>query len=178
VIHRDIKPANILISWDGRVKVTDFGIAELLSALGTDLGMVFGTPGYIAPELICGRPSQAAGDMFSVGVTLYECLTGLAPFDRTNMKETLEATLRYEPPLPTTVNPFIPLPLETAVMRMLAKDPSGRLSNAAELVATLRSMTSEQRFQLNPRTTRSRRTALKHADPMYVPTVSLARADV
>ena len=93
VIHRDIKPANILISWDGTVKVTDFGIAELLSAL-TDLSMVFGTPGYMAPELIGGRGSLPAGDMFSAGVTLYQCLTGFAPFDRPNMKETLEATLR------------------------------------------------------------------------------------
>jgi serine/threonine-protein kinase len=176
VIHRDIKPANILISWDGTVKVTDFGIAELLSALGTDLGMVFGTPGYIAPELIGGRASLAAGDMFSAGVTLYECLTGTAPFDRPNMKETLEATLRHEPPTPGSIRPFIPPLLETTVMKMLAKDPSQRLSSAAELVATLRRMTAERRFTINPNTNRMRRTA-RRADPMYVPTVSLAKAD-
>jgi hypothetical protein len=176
VIHRDIKPANILISWDGTVKVTDFGIAELLSALGTDLGMVFGTPGYIAPELIGGRPSLPAGDMFSVGVTLYECLTGVAPFDRPNMKETLEATLRHEPPFPASVRPFIPPLLETTVMKLLAKDPSERLASAAELVATMRRMTTERRFTLNPHTNRMRRSA-RRADPMYVPTVSLAKAD-
>ena len=176
VIHRDIKPANILISWDGTVKVTDFGIAELLSALGTDLGMVFGTPGYIAPELIGGRASMPAGDMFSVGVTLYECMTGVAPFERPNMKETLEATLRHEPPLPTSLQPFIPPLLETTVMKLLAKDPSERLASAAELVATLRRMTAERRFALNPHTNRMRRSA-RRADPMYVPTVSLAKAD-
>ncbi len=175
VIHRDIKPANILISWDGRVKITDFGIAELLSALGTG-SVVFGTPGYIAPELIGGRASVPAGDLFSAGVTLYQCLTGLAPFDRPNMKETLEATLRYDPPNPTTSNPLTPSLLEATVMRMLTKDPSERLSDPAELVALLRKMTSEQRFQLNPRTDR-RRASTKRADPMYVPTVSLSKAD-
>jgi len=177
VIHRDIKPANILISWDGTVKVTDFGIAELLSALGTDLGMVFGTPGYIAPELIGGRPSLAAGDMFSVGVTLYECLTGVAPFDKPNMKETLEATLWHDPPLPNSLRPFIPPLLETTVMKLLAKDPAERLASAAELVGALRRMTAERRFSLNPSTNRMRRSA-KRADPMYVPTVSLAKANV
>jgi hypothetical protein len=93
------------------------------------------------------------------------------------MKETLEATLRYDPPRPTTVNPFIPLPLEKAVMRMLVKDPSERLSNAAELVALLRPMAASPRFELNPRTSRMRHASAKHADPMYVPTVSLAKAD-
>jgi hypothetical protein len=175
VIHRDIKPANILISWDGTVKVTDFGIAELLSALGT--GMVFGTPGYIAPELIGGRPSLPAGDLFSVGVTLYQCLTGFAPFERPNMKETLEATLRHEPPRPVSANPATPPLLDVTVMRMLMKDPSERLSHASELVAVLRRMTAERRFKLNPHTNRIRR-GPKHADPMYVPTVSLANADV
>jgi Protein kinase domain len=176
VIHRDIKPANILISWDGTVKVTDFGIAELLSAL-TDVSMVFGTPGYMAPELIGGRGSLPAGDIFSAGVTLYQCLTGFAPFDRPGMKETLEATLRYVPPPPTAANPLTPLLLEKTVMRMLAKDPSERLSSPGELVALLRRMTSEQKFNLNPRTHMVRRTNTKHADPMYVPTISLSKAD-
>jgi hypothetical protein len=176
VIHRDIKPANILISWDGTVKVTDFGIAELLSAL-TDLSLVFGTPGYMAPELIGGRGSLPAGDMFSAGVTLYQCLTGFAPFDRPSMKETLEATLRYVPPAPTAANPLTPQLLETTVMRMLAKDPSERLSSPAELVALMRRMTAEQKFKLNPRTNMVRRAATKHADPMYVPTISLSKAD-
>ena len=176
VIHRDIKPANILISWDGTVKVTDFGIAELLSAL-TDISMVFGTPGYMAPELIGGRGSLPAGDMFSAGVTLYQCLTGFAPFDRPSMKETLEATLRHVPPPPTAANPLTPTLLETIVMRMLAKDPSERLSRPAELVALMRRMTSEQKFKLNPRTHIVRRTNTKHADPMYVPTISLSKAD-
>jgi len=176
VIHRDIKPANILISWDGTVKVTDFGIAELLSAL-TDVTRVFGTPGYMAPELITGRGSLPAGDMFSAGVTLYQCLTGFAPFDRPGMKETLEATLRHVPPPPTVANPLTPLLLEATVMRMLAKNPSERLSDPAELVALLRRMTSEQKFQLNPHTHMIRRMTTKRADPMYVPTISLSKAD-
>ncbi|MEA2414503.1 MAG: eukaryotic-like serine/threonine-protein kinase [Thermoanaerobaculia bacterium] len=176
VIHRDIKPANILISWNGTVKVTDFGIAELLSAL-TDLSRVFGTPGYMAPELIRGRGSLPAGDMFSAGVTLYQCLTGFAPFDRPSMKETLEATLRYEPPLLTVANPQTPLLLEATVMRMLAKDPSERLSRPAELVALTRRMAAEQEFKLNPSTRMGRRSTTKRADPMYVPTISLSKAD-
>jgi len=176
VIHRDIKPANILISWDGTVKVTDFGIAELLSAL-TDVTRVFGTPGYMAPELITGRGSLPAGDMFSAGVTLYQCLTGFAPFDRPSMKETLEATLRHVPPPPTAANSLTPLLLEATVMRMLAKNPSERLSDPAELVALLRRMTSEQKFQLNPQTHMIRRMTTKRADPMYVPTISLSKAD-
>jgi len=176
VIHRDIKPANILISWDGTVKVTDFGIAELLSAL-TDLSMVFGTPGYMAPELVTGRGSLPAGDMFSAGVTLYQCLTGFAPFDRPTMKDTLEATLRYAPPSPKDANPLTPPLLETTVLRMLAKNPSERLSDPGELVALLRRMTTEQKFKLNPHAHMIRRMTTKRADPMYVPTVSLSKAD-
>ena len=175
VIHRDIKPANILISWNGTVKVTDFGIAELLSALA-DLSRVFGTPGYMAPELIRGRGSLPAGDMFSAGVTLYQCLTGFAPFDRPSMKETLEATLRYEPPPPTAANPQTPLLLEATVMRMLAKDPAERLSRPAELVALMRRMAAEQEFKLNPSTRMGRRSTTKRADPMYVPTISLSKS--
>ena len=176
VIHRDIKPANILISWEGTVKVTDFGIAELLSAL-TDRSKVFGTPGYMAPELVTGRGSLPAGDMFSAGVTLYQCLTGFAPFDRPTMKETLEATLRYVPPPPKEANPLTPAILDTTVMRMLAKDPRARLESPGELVGLLRRMTVEQKFKLNPHAHMIRRMTTKRADPMYVPTVSLSKAD-
>jgi hypothetical protein len=92
------------------------------------------------------------------------------------MKETLEATLRHEPPLPNSIRPFIPPLLETTIMKLLAKDPSERLANAAELVATLRRMTAERRFTLNPHMNRMPHSA-RRADPMYVPTVSLAKAD-
>jgi eukaryotic-like serine/threonine-protein kinase len=130
LVHRDIKPANILLSPDGLVKITDFGIAHAAGAAPvTDPEMVMGTAQYLAPERITGRHYDPASDLYSLGIVLYECLAGQPPFDGTSA-EVMSAHLYAPlPPLPSGMPPAI----RELLARLTAKDPAARLSDAAEL---------------------------------------------
>lgn len=130
VIHRDIKPGNILISSEGRVKVTDFGIAHAAGQVPvTGPGLVMGTTQYMAPERIAGNPGTAASDLYALGIVLHECLTGVPPHDGT-AAEVMAAHLYMPlPPLPADVPPE----LDVLVDRLTTKDPARRISDAREL---------------------------------------------
>jgi serine/threonine-protein kinase len=130
VIHRDIKPGNILISGEGQVKVTDFGIAHAAGqAPVTGPGLVMGTSQYMAPERIAGSPGTAASDLYALGIVLHECLTGVPPHDGT-AAEVMAAHLYLPlPPLPADV----PAELDVLVDRLTTKDPTRRISDAREL---------------------------------------------
>jgi serine/threonine-protein kinase len=130
VIHRDIKPGNILISSEGRVKVTDFGIAHAAGQVPvTAPGLVMGTTQYMAPERIAGNPGTAASDLYALGIVLHECLTGMPPHDGT-AAEVMAAHLYLPlPPLPADV----PAELDVLVDRLTTKDPARRISDAREL---------------------------------------------
>ncbi len=130
VIHRDIKPGNILISSEGKVKVTDFGIAHAAGqAPVTQPGLVMGTTQYMAPERIAGSQGTAASDLYALGIVLHECLTGVPPHDGT-AAEVMAAHLYMPlPPLPADV----PAELDVLVDRLTAKDPARRISGAREL---------------------------------------------
>lgn len=130
VIHRDIKPGNILISSEGRVKVTDFGIAHAAGQVPvTGPGLVMGTTQYMAPERIAGSPGTAASDLYALGIVLHECLTGVPPHDGT-AAEVMAAHLYLPlPPLPADV----PSELDVLVDRLTTKDPARRISDAREL---------------------------------------------
>jgi len=130
VIHRDIKPGNILISSEGRVKVTDFGIAHAAGQVPvTGPGLVMGTTQYMAPERIAGSPGTAASDLYALGIVLHECLTGVPPHDGT-AAEVMAAHLYLPlPPLPADVPPE----LDILVDRLTTKDPAKRISDAREL---------------------------------------------
>jgi eukaryotic-like serine/threonine-protein kinase len=130
VIHRDIKPGNILISSEGQVKVTDFGIAHAAGqAPVTSPGLVMGTTQYMAPERIAGNPGTAASDLYALGIVLHECLTGVPPHDGT-AAEVMAAHLYLPlPPLPADVPPE----LDQLVVLLTAKDPAKRISGAREL---------------------------------------------
>jgi hypothetical protein len=130
VIHRDIKPGNILISSEGRVKVTDFGIAHAAGQVPvTQPGLVMGTTQYMAPERIAGNPGTAASDLYALGIVLHECLTGVPPHDGT-AAEVMAAHLYMPlPPLPAAV----PAELDVLVDRLTAKDPARRIRDAREL---------------------------------------------
>lgn len=130
VIHRDIKPGNILINSEGRVKVTDFGIAHAAGQVPvTGPGLVMGTTQYMAPERIAGTPGTAASDLYALGIVLHECLTGVPPHDGT-AAEVMAAHLYLPlPPLPADV----PAELDVLVDRMTAKDSAKRISDAREL---------------------------------------------
>jgi eukaryotic-like serine/threonine-protein kinase len=130
VIHRDVKPGNILISWEGHVKVTDFGIAHAAGqAPVTAPGLVMGTTQYMAPERIAGNPGTAASDLYALGIVLHECLTGMPPHDGT-AAEVMAAHLYLPlPPLPAGV----PAELDVLVDRLTTKDPARRIGDAGEL---------------------------------------------
>jgi serine/threonine-protein kinase len=130
VIHRDIKPGNILISMEGHVKVTDFGIAHAAGqAPVTGPGLVMGTTQYMAPERIAGNHGTAASDLYALGIVLHECLTGVPPHDGT-AADVMAAHLYLPlPPLPANVPPE----LDVLVDRLTSKDPAKRISDAGEL---------------------------------------------
>jgi serine/threonine-protein kinase len=130
LVHRDVKPGNILIGADGRVKITDFGIAHAAGQTPmTGPGVVMGTTQYMAPERIAGGPGSPSSDLYALGIVLYECLTGLPPYEGT-IAEVMAAHL-YQPlpPLPAGV----PQELNILVARLTAKDPGERLGDAREV---------------------------------------------
>jgi hypothetical protein len=144
VIHRDVKPSNIMVGDDGTAKVMDYGIARArrFEAL-TLAGSFLGTPDYVAPETAEGRGSDARSDLYSLGIVLYEILTGRKPF----VGATAFATLRKhvaEPPVPPSTHaPATPAALEAIVLRLLRKNPEERYASAAELLVDLRAFLKE-----------------------------------
>ena len=137
LVHRDIKPGNLLLTADGRVKITDFGIAYAAGAAPiTAPGIVMGTALYMAPERIAGAPGTPASDLYSLGVVMYECLSGRPPFDGTSA-----AVMAAHLHLPLPALPYwVPEPLAGLVAKLTAKDPSYRISDAAVLAARLRGL--------------------------------------
>ncbi|MFJ5692942.1 protein kinase [Arthrobacter sp. NPDC093125] len=131
LVHRDVKPGNLLITPDGRVKVTDFGIARLADQVPlTQTGQVMGTAQYLAPEQATGQTATGASDIYSLGVIGYECLTGHRPFSgESQIAIALAQVNDAPPPLPET----LPKPVRALLMSMLAKDPKNRPANAIKL---------------------------------------------
>ena len=131
VIHRDIKPANILIAADGNVKVTDFGIARYTGAARlTGTGLAVGTLAYMSPEQIRSGQADARSDIYSLGLTFYEMVTGRRAIIADTELALMNAQLEVLPPEPLTINPAIPSPVSTAIMRAVAKDPARRFQTA------------------------------------------------
>ncbi len=141
VIHRDIKPANMLVTPDGRVKITDFGIARAVDSVAyTQTGQIVGTPQYLSPEQARGNAATAASDVYALGIVLFECLAGHRPFTADTPIATALAQIQQDvPALPETV----PAPLAEVVMRALAKDPRERYADGAEMAAALRAAGGE-----------------------------------
>jgi tRNA A-37 threonylcarbamoyl transferase component Bud32 len=142
IVHRDLKPANVLLKRDGEPKITDFGLAKVLGEDGeaTRTGAIMGTPAYLAPEQAEGR-SKAVGpaaDVYALGATLYECLTGHPPFRGENTLDTLEQVRGREPVPPRQLRPRLERDLETICLHCLRKEPGKRYASAAELADDLR----------------------------------------
>jgi len=138
VVHRDIKPSNIMIAEKNVVKLLDFGIA--LTAQATELtqtGFMLGSLNYMSPEQVNGKKSTAQSDIYSVGVTLYELLTGVLPITGTTNYEIMLGHMERVPVPPHQVAPQIPIPISDAVMRALAKDPAQRFTSADEFLHAL-----------------------------------------
>lgn len=139
IIHRDVKPSNIMVIRDGHVKITDFGIARMASsAVRTQTGMVLGSPKYMSPEQVMGKEIDQRSDIFSLGVMLYEMLTGQAPFNGDNVNAIMYQTLNAAPPAPSSLNAAVPEMLNFIVAKALAKGLDDRYQNAKDFAIDLR----------------------------------------
>jgi eukaryotic-like serine/threonine-protein kinase len=138
IVHRDIKPHNVMIDEDGRVKVTDFGIARAGASDMTETGSVMGTAQYLSPEQAQGRPVDARSDLYSIGIVLYELLTGVVPFDAESPVTVALKQVSETPVPPRERNPQVPLWLDAVVLRALEKEPANRFASADEFIEALR----------------------------------------
>jgi len=136
VIHGDVKPANMLITDDGRVKLMDFGMARLASH-DTHATPLAGTPAYWCPEQIMGKPQDSRSDLFSLGIVLYEMVTGKRPFDAESLQSICGKVLSSTPLPPSHANSSVPAAFDDIVARCLAKDPSLRHASAEGLAQEL-----------------------------------------
>jgi eukaryotic-like serine/threonine-protein kinase len=137
IVHRDIKPHNVLVDREGRVKVTDFGIALAGTSQMTEAGSIVGTAQYLSPEQARGTEVDQRSDLYSLGVVLYELLTGQTPFDGDTPVEIAMKHLSATPRPPSQIRRDVPRDLDLVVMRALAKDPSARYQSADEMEADL-----------------------------------------
>jgi len=139
IVHRDIKPPNIMVAPSGGVKIADFGIARMRASESlTQTGMMLGSPKYMSPEHVLGKRADQRGDIFSLGIILYEMLTGVAPFSGENVTALMYQIVNLAPPAPSVRNPEVPELLDYIVAKMLAKSLDERYQSAAELAFDLR----------------------------------------
>ncbi|MGC2166271.1 MAG: serine/threonine-protein kinase, partial [Gallionella sp.] len=139
IVHRDVKPSNVMVVRDGHVKITDFGIARMASsAVQTQTGMVLGSPKYMSPEQVMGKAIDHCSDIFSLGVMLYEMLTGQSPFNGDNVNAIMYQTLNAVPAPPNTLNPEVPEMMNFIVAKSLAKKLEDRYQSAQDFAVDLR----------------------------------------
>lgn len=142
LIHRDLKPANLLITPDDRVKITDFGIVKLVGSEKTNTGGNYGSPEYVSPEQAEGTPVDPRADIYSLGVILYEMLTGEPPFHdqggKLSQLEIVRAHIHQQPPPPSRINPQLTPELDAIILRALEKKPENRFASGSEFLHAVR----------------------------------------
>ncbi len=178
VIHRDIKPHNILLGTDGRLRITDFGLAHLATEPHvTTSGEIMGTPAYLSPEQARGdnRKITPHTDIYGLGATLYELLTGRPPFAGKSRDQVLRAICDSDPIDPRKINPQVPRDLETICLRAIEKSPGRRHATAAELAEDLRRFSQGRAILSRPRSLfdRACRTIARHRSRAAVLAVTL-----
>jgi serine/threonine-protein kinase len=137
VVHRDVKPGNVLLGNDGSIKIADFGLAQFLGARTAEPGRVFGTPGFLAPEALLGKPYEAASDLFALGVVLYRATIGRYPFVGASFREVVVATVRGPSASVEDFGGVAPDDFARIVCALLEKDPRDRLAPGPRVVEAL-----------------------------------------
>ena len=170
IIHRDVKPANIIITTDGKVKITDFGIAKIASSNLTTTGQFLGTPNYMSPEQVSGSPVDGRSDLFSLGVVLYELLTNRKPFQGDNLTAISYKIVHEDHTPPAELAPDIPHEFNDIVGRAMAKDPWNRYQRGKDLALALYQL----KAQLEERKSQEDLGTMISAAAETVPTLKLA----
>ena len=176
IVHRDLKPSNLMIAKDGIVKVMDFGIAKRQGVTGaTKASTSIGSPLYMAPEQILGRPVDCRTDIYALGITLYELLAGQRPFNSRGKAEylVLDAHVNQMPEPPTVYRYGIPQPIVDAVMRSLAKEPDARFQSADEFMHALPDVPAPNAAPSRPGSTGT--VALEHSPATTVGSIDLSQ---
>jgi serine/threonine protein kinase len=169
IVHRDVKPSNIMVLKGGIAKITDFGIARLPnSAVKTMTGLILGSPRYMSPEQVIGKTIDARSDIFSLGVVLYESLTGIAPFDGDNVNAIMYATVNTTPPPPSSHNRSVPPMLDLIAAKAMAKLLEDRYQSIKEFSDDLREV-RRQMDASRPATALKASTAPAMSRPQAVP---------
>ena len=144
VVHRDVKPGNIMVLAGNRAKLMDFGIARVrASDVKTQTGLLLGSPKYMSPEQVLGRPIDGRTDVFSLGVVLHEMLAGVPPFAGVDMHQLMYQVCHGRPSAPSALNPSVTRTLDLIVARALEKEPDARYPDAASMAADLRTSLAE-----------------------------------
>ncbi len=151
IIHRDIKPGNIIVTTEGGIKVTDFGIARINASELTQIGTLLGTPSYISPEMLDDKGVDARSDLFSAGVVFYQCLVGQKPFEG-SVQQVMNKILTLPHTPPSIINPQLPPEFDRIMDKVLAKNPDHRYQSAEDMIQDLKrlSISTPQKTPKDP----------------------------